>query len=126
MGIALLPLVAQLLLFFFCARMGPALGAVAGCGAMTGMAGIGIGGAEGLVVESFLGLVAASPEAEAHGEDADGCPGHGGRKSEGPVRVRSLEMIELIQENGGIEFAIVPGPESLHSLMDCLLFPVVE
>ncbi len=31
MGIALLPLVAQLLLFFFCAGMGSALGAVAGC-----------------------------------------------------------------------------------------------
>jgi hypothetical protein len=34
--------------------MGPALGAVAGCGATTGMAGIGIGGAEGLVIESSL------------------------------------------------------------------------
>jgi hypothetical protein len=48
MGIALLPLVARLLFFFFCARMGTVLGAVAGCGTMIG---IGIGGAEGLGVE---------------------------------------------------------------------------
>ncbi len=54
MGIALLPLMARLLLLFFCARMGAALGVVAGCGTKTGMAGIGIGGAEGLVVESSL------------------------------------------------------------------------
>jgi hypothetical protein len=54
MGIALLPLVARLLLLFFCAGMGPALGAVAGCGTMTGMTGIGNGGAEGMIIESSL------------------------------------------------------------------------
>jgi hypothetical protein len=43
-GIALLPLVAQLLLLFFSARVGADLEALAGCGAMVG---IGIGGAEG-------------------------------------------------------------------------------
>ncbi len=46
-GIALLPLGARLLLVVFCAGMGTVLGAVAGCGVITG---IGIGGAEGLGV----------------------------------------------------------------------------
>ena len=44
MGMALLPLVAQLLLLFFGARVGAFLGAVAGC---VVMAISGIGGAEG-------------------------------------------------------------------------------
>ncbi len=37
-----------------------------------------------------------------------------------------MELVELIQKNGSIKLAVVPGPESLHSLVDCLLVPVVE
>ncbi len=37
-----------------------------------------------------------------------------------------LKVVELVQENGGVKFAVVPGPESLYGLVDCLLVPVVE
>ncbi len=42
------------------------------------------------------------------------------------MRIRCLELIKLLQKNGGIEFAVVPGPESLHSLVNGLFVSIVE
>jgi len=117
-GMALLLLVAWLLLAGFCAGAGTVLGSVAGCGAMTC---IGIGGAEGLGVGSSLVWLMA----DAYGKNADGWSDHGNWRGECPMGIQNLELVKLLQKNGGIEFAIVPGPESLHGLMDCScsLFP---
>jgi hypothetical protein len=40
--------------------------------------------------------------------------------------IRIPELVQLIQENVGIEFTVASGPESLDSLMDCLFVPIVE
>jgi hypothetical protein len=37
-----------------------------------------------------------------------------------------LELIELIQKNGCVEFSIISSPESLYSLVDRFLVSVVE
>jgi len=42
------------------------------------------------------------------------------------MRIQCLELHQLLQKNGGIEFAIVSGMESLYSLVNGLLVPVVE
>ncbi len=42
------------------------------------------------------------------------------------MRSWSLELINLVQENGGIKFSIVSSPDSLYSLEDRVLVPVVE
>ncbi len=42
------------------------------------------------------------------------------------MQIQINNLIQLVQENGGIEFAVVPGPESLNGLVDCLLVPMVE
>ncbi len=40
--------------------------------------------------------------------------------------IRVVELVQLVQENGGIKFAIVPGPEPLNGLMNCFFVPIVE
>ncbi len=74
----------------------------------------------------IFGLATEFPEANAYGKGADGYPDHGNWQGECPMRIRILELVQLVQENGGIKFAVVPGPEPLNSLVDCLFVPVVE
>jgi hypothetical protein len=54
--------------------------------------------------------MAEFPEAGAYSEGADGCSDHGSQRSESPMWVRGLKVIQLVQEDGGFEFAILPGP----------------
>jgi hypothetical protein len=35
------------------------------------------------------------------------------------MRIRVAELVQVVQENGGIKFAIVPGPEPLNELLLC-------
>ncbi len=35
-------------------------------------------------------------------------------------------MVQLVQEDGCVELAIVPGPQALYSFVDCLLVPVMK
>ncbi len=70
--------------------------------------------------------MAAFPEAEAQGEDADGCSNHGCWRGESPMCFWCFELIELIQKYSGIEFFIVSCTESLYSLVDRVLVPIVK
>ncbi len=85
-----------------------------------------MGGAEGVGVRSSLVWQQNFQRPDAYGEGADGCSNHGRRRGESPVWIQALELVQLVQENGGIEFAVVPGPELLDGLVDCLFVPVME
>ena len=40
--------------------------------------------------------------------------------------VQRLEVIQLVQEDGGFEFTILPGSEALYCLVDCFFVPVMK
>ncbi len=70
--------------------------------------------------------MAEFPEADAYSEGADGCSDHGSWRSESPMWVQGLNLIQLVQEDGGFEFAILSGPEALYRLVDCFFVPVMK
>ncbi len=37
-----------------------------------------------------------------------------------------VKLVQLIQEDRGVEFAVVPIAESLYALVNCVLAPVVK
>jgi hypothetical protein len=65
-------------------------------------------------------------KANANGENADCCPDHGSWRSEGPVWIQISKLVQLVQENGGVKFAIAPVPESLHCLVDLIFVPMMK
>jgi hypothetical protein len=90
------------------------------------MAFIGISGSEGFWSWSLLGSAAKYPEADAYGKGTDGCSDHGSWGSESPMGIWGLQVVQLVQENGGLKFTIVPVPAFLYCLEDCLLVPVMK
>jgi len=40
--------------------------------------------------------------------------------------IQSLQVVQLIQQDSGIEFAIVPGLQSLHCMVDGFFVPLME
>ncbi len=78
------------------------------------------------------GPAAASPQKVAYSEQADGSSDHCCWRGESPVGllfgvlVALIQLIQLVEQNGGIEFTVVAGAQSLHCLVDGVFVLVVE